>query len=104
MQPSSDEPAFPSGVKSYMLTSRYKPRDMEVHPSLKFALDALICTNVAGSCKKEDTVRRSLEQDGFCLGKLLLQGVDEVQNLLKDHNDNFKEEANQFFLYEVGVA
>ena len=87
-----------------MITSHYKPRDMEVLPSLKCALDALICTSVAGSCKKEDTVRRSLEQDGFFLGKLLLQGVDEVQNLLKDHNDNFKEEANQFFLYEVGFA
>jgi hypothetical protein len=90
MQPSSDTTTFPSGVKSYVISGPYNPRDMG-------ALDALRCRHVAG------TVSRSLEKDGFFLGKRLLQGVDEVQNLLKDHNGNFFTEDNRFFLYEVGV-
>jgi hypothetical protein len=90
MQPSSDATTFPSGVKSYVISSPYNPRDMG-------PLDALRCRHVAG------TVSRSLQQDGFFLGKRLLQGVDEVQNLLKDKCGNFFTEDNRFFMYEVGV-
>jgi hypothetical protein len=97
MQPSSGAPTFPSGVKSYMIIGpykRYTHRDME-------ALNVLKCMRVVGTCKREDTVRRSLEEDGFFLGKRLLQGVDEVQNLLKHQNGAFSAEDNPFFLYEV---